>query len=98
MASKKKVSKTVELTPALIKVINANLDDLMLDDLNDMFPGLEQALGRLNVETGASDAEEGLAAWVYGIDKDGSFMVSADQPHYVKGKKKSFKFNGKKFV
>ncbi len=88
--------RTVVLTPELIDLINAHWDDLDCDP-NDLFPGVDQAIAELNTRTGAANDDEGFAAWQYGIDKKGRFFVTADQPHYVRGKKKSFWFDGKEF-
>jgi hypothetical protein len=83
----------------LIESINEYVFDAIGgDELEEMFPGLLKGVGKLNVDTGAADKDEGFAAWNFFLDQKGYFCIEPIQPHYVKGSQKKFVWDGKKFV
>lgn len=71
--------------------------DFTPDQIERLFPGSTEAIARLNVSTGAANADEGYAAWIVEVIND-VLYVSAIQPHYVRGEQKSFMFDGEEFV
>lgn len=86
--------------PAIIEAINEIFlgDDGAIDTIEKFLPGVTKGIGKLNLETEAADVDEGFAAWNFGFDaKNGKFYVTPVQPHYVKGRKKSWAWDGKKF-
>lgn len=88
----------IVLTDGLIDLINNNWHELDCMP-EDLFPGVNKAISKLNVQTGVSSKDEGFAGWIYGISSTGQFMVTVDQPYYVsKLTQKCFFFDGKKFV
>ena len=97
----KNVKYPIVAPPKLIEMISHHLFEggWVPTNLEELFPGITKAIERLNVRTGCCSKEELFAGWDVPLRPyDGRITVDSVLPQYIRGRKKSFVYDGKNFV